>query len=177
MTNEERRLIDGCRVMIVGACAFITFVKEELGRIGFNNIYDVSETDLTIFCRDNGIVIDHIGHGVSPTADAGDIPVIYGFDFIGGAGAIVVFPGDEKYFLEKQDIRLWAAEYLAGYCAFWNVDEGEWLSDALPAIKEGKTSEEAMKTAAHICAGIAANIAVGREVKRYPQFYLSRNLQ
>ena len=35
----------------------------------------------------------------------------------------------------------------------------------------------ALKTAAHICARIAANIAVGREVKHFPRFYLCKNLE
>lgn len=64
------------------------------------------------------------------------------------------------------------SEYMAGYCTFWNVEGYEWLQSALPAIREGKTSEAAMKTAAHICARIAANIAVGRKVKHFPKFYL-----
>lgn len=47
----------------------------------------------------------------------------------------------------------------------------------LPAIREAKTSEAAQRTAAHICAKIAANIAVGRNVKHFPRFYLSKNLK
>ena len=74
-------------------------------------------------------------------------------------------------------MRQWVAEYMLGYCAFWNVEGCDWLHDALPAIKENKTSEAAMKTAAYMCARIAANIAVGRDVKRYPRFYLCRNLE
>lgn len=51
------------------------------------------------------------------------------------------------------------------------------LHDALPKIKENKTSEDTMKTAAYIYARIAANIAVGSKVKHYPCFYLCRNLK
>lgn len=47
---------------------------------------------------------------------------------------------------------------------------------ALPAIRDGKTSEVSLKTATHICARIAANIAVGRKVKHFPRFYLCKNL-
>ena len=53
----------------------------------------------------------------------------------------------------------------------------DWLQSNLPAIREGKTSETAKRTAAHICARIAANIAVGREVKHFPRFYLCKNLE
>ena len=53
----------------------------------------------------------------------------------------------------------------------------EGLQFALPAIRDAKTSELAQRTAAHICARIAANIAVGRDVKHFPRFYLSKNLE
>ncbi len=39
MTNEERLLINECRVMIVGTGDFITYVKNELEQIGFKDIY------------------------------------------------------------------------------------------------------------------------------------------
>ncbi len=172
MTNEERQQINKCRVIIVGKGEFITYIKNELELIGFKAIYNISETEPSNFSHDKGIIIEHIENGIPLSADFTDIPIIFAFDFIEGAGAIVVFPEDEKDFLNKHNIRVWAAEYLSGYCAFWNVGDCDWLHDALSAIKEGKTSMEAQKTAAHICARIAANIAVSRDVKRYPRFYL-----
>ena len=162
--------------MIVGKCDFITYIKEELCKLGFCDIADVAMSEI-INGPDTGILIEYAGNGLSQTSDIGDIPVIYPFDFVDGAGAIVVFPGDDRSWLEKQNVRQWTAEYMSGYCAFWNVEGCDWLHDALPAIKENKTSDVAMKTAAHICARIAANIAVGRDVKRYPRFYLCRNLE
>ena len=162
--------------MIVGKGDFITYIKEELCKLGFCDMADVAMSEI-INGQDTGILIEYIGNGLSQTSDINSIPVIYPFDFVDGAGAIVVFPEDERDWLEKQNVRQWAAEYMSGYCAFWNVEGCDWVHDALPAIKENKTSEAAMKTAAHICARIAANIAVGRDVKRYPHFYLCRNLK
>ncbi len=177
MTNEERLLINECRVRIVGTGDFINYIKNELEQIGFREIYYEAENDSSNLNYDNGIIIEYIDERTPPSTKATDIPTIYGFDFIEGAAAIVVFPEDEKDFLNRPNIRVWAAEYLSGYCAFWNVEDCDWLHDNLPYIKEGKTSKEAQKTAAHICARIAANIAVSRDVKRYPRFYLSRNLK
>ncbi len=177
MTNEERLLIKECRVIIVGEGDFITYVKKELEQIGFKEICNIPEADPSNLSYDKGIIIKHLEERTPLSTKATDIPIIYAFDFIEGAAAIVVFPEDEKDFLNKPTIRLWAAEYLSGYCAFWNVEDCDWLHDILPSIKESKTSMEAQKTAAHICARIAANIAVGRDVKHYPRFYLCRNLK
>ena len=162
--------------MIIGKGDFIAYIKEELCKLGFCDIADVAMSEI-INGQDTGILIEYAGNGLSQTSDIGDIPVIYPFDFVDGAGAIVVFPGDDRSWLEKQNVRQWTAEYMSGYCAFWNVEGCDWLHDALPAIKENNTSETAIKTAAYMCARITANIAVGRDVKRYPRFYLCRNLE
>ena len=176
MTKEEKQFIKDCRIMIVGKDDFITYIKEELRKLDFCKIAEVEIGEI-INGQNNVILIEYTGTGLSQTSDIGDIPVIYPFDFLDGAGAIVVFPEDERNWLGKQNMRQWVAEYMSGYCAFWNVEGCDWLHDALPAIKENKTSEAAMKTAAYMCARIAANIAVGRDVKRYPRFYLCRNLE
>ncbi len=177
MTNEERQLINECRVTIVGMREFIAYVKRELEQIGFNEINVVSATAPLAFTSHAGIIIEHIGDEQPLLSEVINVPIIYAFDFIEGAGAIVVFPDGERDFLNKSDIRVWAAEYLSGYCAFWNIEDSEWLHDTLPSIIDGKMSLDAQKTAARICARIAANIAVSRDVKHYPRFYLSRNLK
>ena len=176
MTNEEKQMIKECRIMIVGKGDFITYIKEELDKLGFGDIADVAISEIINY-QNTGILIEYTGVGHSQSSDMNSIPVIYPFDFVDGAGAIVVFPEDERDWLGKQNMQQWAAEYMSGYCAFWNVEGCDWLHDALPAIKENRTNKDAMKTAAHICARIAANIAVGRDVKRYPHFYLCRNLK
>lgn len=172
MTGEEKELINGCRIMIVGSEIFIGYVQEELNRLGFNEICNVSALKYNYIGETRGILIEFTGNGPSQCSDATEIPTIYPFDFIGGAGAIVLFSGDERKWLEKPNVRLWAAEYMSGYCAFWNISGCEWLHEAIPAIKAGETSDLAQKTAAHLCALIAANIAVGHDVKHYPRFYL-----
>ena len=162
--------------MIIGKGDFITYIKEELRKLDFCKIAEV-EIGGIINGQNNGILIEYTGTGLSRTSDIGDIPVIYPFDFVDGAGAIVVYPGDDRSWLDKQNVRQWAAEYISGYCAFWNVEGCEWLYYALPKIKKNRTSEDALKTAAYICARIAANIAVGKDVKRFPRFYLCRSLE
>ena len=162
--------------MIVGKGDFITYIKKELGKLDFCNIAEVEIGEI-INGKNAGILIEYTGVGLSQAKDINRIPVIYPFDFIDGAGAIVVLPGDDRNWLEKKNVRQWVAEYRSGYCAFWNVEDCDWLHDVLPAIKENNTNEAAIKTAAYMCARIAANIAVGRDVKRYPRFYLCRNLE
>ncbi|MDE6556796.1 MAG: hypothetical protein K2K55_07525 [Duncaniella sp.] len=157
--------------MIVGPEEFIASVKEELRRPSFGNIAVVSAGDI-VDGKNSGIVIEFVGPGHSGSVDIADIPVIYAFDFIAGAGAVVVFPGDNHDWTRKPNLRLWAAEYMAGYCAFWNVDGYDWLHDELPSIRENHTSDAALRTAAWLCARIAANIAVGSDVKRFPRFYI-----
>lgn len=159
--------------MIIGADVFIKYIKEELNKPGFSKISIISDYYGIIDDNESGILIEFTGDGDSKAVSVTDIPVIYPFDFIEGAGVIVVFPEDNKDFLSRKNLRLWAAEYISGYCAFWNVKGSDWLHDALPAIKENKTSDTALRTAAYMCVRIAANIAVGREVKHYPRFYLA----
>lgn len=176
MTNEEKRLIADCRVMIIGALDFIDNVKAELYRSGFKSINIVSGNDVHTEIGTVDMIAEYVDAGRSCIKEKVKIPVIYPFDFVEGAGAIVIMPGDDNELQHKDNLRLWVAEYMAGYCAFWNVEGSEWLQLALPEIREAKTSEAAQRTAAHICAKIAANIAVGRNVKHFPRFYLSKNL-
>ena len=95
--------------MIVGKCDFITYIKEELRKLDFCKIAKVEIGEI-INGQNNGILIECTGTGLSQTSDIGDIPVIYPFDFVDGAGAIVVFPEDERDWLGKQNMRQWAAE-------------------------------------------------------------------
>lgn len=174
MTSEEKRLIADCRIMIIGASDFIDYVKAELYRSGFKSINIVSGNDANTGIETVDMVAEYSGEVSTHVKGNAAIPIIYPFDFVDGAGAIVVMPGDDNELHGKANARLWAAEYMAGYCAFWNMEGCDWLQSVLPQIREGKTSEEAQRTAAHICARIAVNIAVGREVKHFPRFYLYR---
>ncbi|MDE6795131.1 MAG: hypothetical protein K2J63_07475 [Muribaculaceae bacterium] len=176
MTNEKNQLIKECRIMIVGKDEFIVYIKEELCKLGFCDIVVGAMSEI-INEQNDGILIEYTRDGAAESGNMSDIPMIYPFDFVDGAGAIVLFPGDDRSWLGKQDMRQWAADYMSGYCAFWNVEGCDWLYDAMPLIKGNITSDAAMKTVAYICARIAANIAVGRDVKRYPRFYLCRNLE
>lgn len=176
MTSEEKSLIADCRVMIIGASNFIDYVKAELYRSCFKSINIVSGNDVHTEIGPVDMVAEYAGEACTHVKGNAAIPIIYPFDFVEGAGAIVIMPGDDNELQHKDNLRLWAAEYMAGYCAFWNIEGCEWLQFALPEIREAKMSEAAQRTAAHICAKIAANIAVGRNVKHFPRFYLCKNL-
>lgn len=177
MTREEKRLITDCRIMVIGVSDFIDCVKAELIKSGFKSISIISTSERKPDMSFTDMVAEYVGAKRSCIEEEVMMPVIYPFDFVIGAGAIVIMPGDKNDLQNKDNLRMWAAEYMAGYCAFWNIEGCEWLQFALPEIREAKTSEAAQRTAAHICAKIAANIAVGREVKHFPRFYLCQNLE
>ena len=177
MTSEEKSMIADCRIMVIGATNFIDRVKAELDKSGFKSINFVLGNDVHTEIGLVDIVAEYTGESYTHVKGNAAIPIIYPFDFVEGAGAIVIMPDDDNELQHKDNLRLWAAEYMAGYCDFWNMEGCDWLHSALPKIREGKTSEAAQRTAAHICARIAANIAVGRNVKHFPRFYLSKNLE
>ena len=177
MTSEERRRIAGCRIAVVGAGEFIDSIKAELRQLGFESIQIISSSNKQPAISNFDVIAENVNEGSSCMSQETDIPLILPFDFVNGAGVIVVMPDDERDIICKPDLRQWAATYMAGYCAFWNVEGCEWLRDSLPDIKNGVTSGASLKTAAYICARIAANIAVGREVKHFPRFYLCKNLE
>lgn len=177
MTSEEKRLIADCRIKVIGATNFIDCAKAELIKSGFMSISINSTLEQQSNMNSTDIVAEYVGEMRSYIKEGIKIPIIYLFDFVEGAGVIVIMPGDDNELLRKDNVRLWAAEYMTGYCAFWNVEGCDWLQTALPEIREGETNEAAMKTAAHICAKIAANIAVERNVKHFPKFYLCKNLE
>lgn len=176
MTSEEKQLIADCRVMVIGASDFIDCVKAELNMSGFKTVNIVSGNDGRTGIGAVDMIAEYMGEAGSCVNDNITIPIIYPFDFVEGAGAIVIMPGDDSELLRKNNVRLWAAEYMTGYCAFWNVEGCDWLQLSLPAIQRGETSVSALRTAAYMCARIAANIAVGRDVKKFPRFYVCRNL-
>ena len=177
MTSEEKRLIKDCRIAVIVAIEFIDSIKAELKQLGFGTIQIISRSDEMPMPSNVDVIAESVNEGSSCFSKDVTIPIILPFDFVNGAGAIVVMPDDDREILDKPDLRLWAANYMAGYCAFWNVEGCEWLRDSLSDIKNGVTSSAALDTAARICARIAANIAVGREVKHFPRFYLCKNLE
>ena len=177
MTSEERRRIAGCRIAVVGAGEFIDSIKAELRQLGFESIQIISRSDEMPMPSNVDVIAESVNEDSSCFSKDVTIPIILPFDFVNGAGAIVVMPDDDRDILNKPNLRQWAANYIVGYCAFWNVEGCDWLRDSLSDIRNSVTSSAALKTAAHICARITANIAVGREVKHFPRFYLCKNLE
>ncbi len=172
MTSEEKR-----RIAVIGTIEFIDSIKAELKQLGFESIQIISPSDEMPMPGKVDIIAENVNEGSSCRSKDAIIPLILPFDFVSGAGAIVVMPGEGRDLLNKPNLRQWAANYMVGYCAFWNVEGCNWLRDSLPVIRNGVTSNAALKIAAHICARIVANIAVGREVKHFPRFYLCKNLE
>ena len=177
MTTEEKRLIKDCSIAVIGEIEFLDNIKAELKQLGFESIQIISRSDEMLLPSNVNVIAESVNEGGSFLSKDLTIPLILPFDFVNGAGAIVIMPSDERELLKKPKLRQWAANYIAGYCAFWNVEGCEWLRASLNDIQKGVTSSAAIKTAAHICARIVANIAVGRDVKRFPRFYLCRNLE
>ncbi|MDE6649833.1 MAG: hypothetical protein K2K45_07880 [Muribaculaceae bacterium] len=176
MTEREKRHIQSCRVLIVGPDEFVCVVRHDLKNLGFREVIIGSVSMLNPDKNVADIIIHYIGSGPLLTGKDNCIPTIYPFDFIKGAGVIVLFPEDDRESFCSPDIRLWSAEYMAGYCTFWNIGDLDWLLESLPLIREDKTSYQGVKTAAYMSARIVANIAVGRHVKHYPRFYLTKNI-
>ena len=102
---------------------------------------------------------------------------IYAFDFINGAGAVVVSPEDVSELEEKPDLRKWMVYYTAGYCAFWQIENWEWLYEAVDRVVNGELSDSGIKTAKYMCDKLKEEINAGREVDRFPKFYLCKNLK
>lgn len=170
MTDDEKNKIENCRIMIVGNGDFADAVKTALLKVGFHHIY------METLMETADMAIDLAMNGTSAKMDC-ILPVVYPFDFIEGGAVMVALPGDKLEFEKQGNLRLSAAKYMSGYCSFWNVDNSEWLGVVLPRIEQGEHSATGQKTAACICARVLANIAVGRDVKHFPRFYLSKNLE
>ena len=177
MTNEEKRLIADCRIAVIGAIEFIDSIKAELQQLGFESIQIISPSDEMPMLNNVDVIAESVNEVSACLSEDVTIPLILPFDFVNGAGTIVVMPDDDRDLLYKPHLRQWAANYMVGYCAFWNVEGCDWLRNALADIEKGTTNYVASKTAVHMCARIAANIAVGREIKHFPQFYLCKNLE
>lgn len=177
MTSEEKRLIADCRIAVTGTTEFIDSINAELQQLGFEYIQIISTSDEMPMPSNVDVIAENVNHGSSCLSEDVTIPLILPFDFVNGAGAIVVMPDDDRDILNKPNLRQWAANYMVGYCAFWNVEGCDWLRDSLSDIRNGVTSSAALKTVAHMCARIVANFAVGREVKHFPRFYLCKNLE
>lgn len=175
MTKDEKRKIESFRVAIISTGILADHVKLEMENLGFTHIHICDWHDMTALRSYGAIIIDVDTLGFKQPGY--DIPVIYPFDFIEGGAVIVMEKGEDQDMAKCGNPRLWAARYISGYCAFWNIVGNDWLHMSMGKIADGKTNDDALKTSAYICAKIVANMAVGHEVKRFPRFYLCRNLQ
>lgn len=174
MTPEEKQMIKNCRVLILGYGNFAELITSELLKIGFVRI---EKSCLTEDESDYDIVIIIADSDPADRQSCPNLPQIYPFDFIEGAAAIVVLPGDSMKIPDDVDLRVWTAKYMSGYSVFWNTANCDWLWQSLRKIEGGEGSEKAQRTAAKMCTCVSANIAMERDVKHFPRFYLIRNLE
>ena len=114
MTTDEKRLIADCRIMVIGASDFIDNVNAELIKSGFSSITIVSSLQAQPDLASADMVAECVGEGRDCIKEELMIPIIYPFDFVDGAAAIVIMPGDDNELQRKDNMRLWAAEYMAG---------------------------------------------------------------
>lgn len=177
MTSEKKCRIADCQIAVIGTIKSIDCIKAELKQPGFKHIHIISPSDEMTMPGKVDIIVENVNEGSSCRSKDAIIPLILPFDFVNGAGAIVVMPGEGRDLLNKPNLRQWAANYMVGYCAFWNVEGCNWLRNSLTDIENCVTDDTANKTAAYMCARIAANIAVGREIKHFPRFYQCKNLE
>lgn len=169
MTTNCKNGIERCRIMIVGERDFANIINSYLIEAGFRDINVVDDltdsADIIVDLTVNGQALSYLGK----------VPIVYPFDFINGGATIVLFPGNNTEAMVDGNMRLIAAKYISGYCAFWNISDSDWLLEVLPNIERGEKSLAAQETAARLCAGVVANIALDLDVKSFPRFYLTRN--
>ncbi len=96
MTNEEKSLIADCRIMAIGVPDFIDCVKTELHKSGFRSINIVLGNDGPTATGTVDMIAEYMGEACTHVKGNVAIPIIYPFDFVDGAGAIVVMPGDDN---------------------------------------------------------------------------------
>lgn len=96
MTSEEKCLIVDCRILAIDATDFKDKVKTELIKSGFMSINIVLSSDGQTGIGTVDMVIEYVGEVYDSIKEEVKIPIIYPFDFVEGAGAIVIMPGDDN---------------------------------------------------------------------------------
>ncbi len=181
MTNEEREAIRRYNIFISGTPEFEENLENELRKIGFTDIHQLpSEIENSISdeaCIFIKLVFDDKGIILKNIRQNNNHALIYLFDFIEGAGAIVLFSHNFEDLIIDKNTRYDMAKYISGYNAFWNIETNSWLTKVLDKISHGSKNDDTLKTAAYLGAKIAANIATGRDVKIYPRFYLLNSVK
>lgn len=119
MTSEEKRRIAECRIAVIGTIEFIGSVKTELQQLGFESIQIITPSDEMPTPSNIDIIVESVNEGSSCLSKDATIPLIFPFDFVNGAGAIVVMPEDERDMLCNQTFgnrrqHIWQVIVLSG---------------------------------------------------------------
>ena len=179
MTSKERNQIHSCHILIIGTSLFINEISLALKQLGFKHLTVLTDKYAGPVPYAANIIIKFVDSASDESKIDDDeirgIPLIYSFDFVYGVGVIVFLPDDNRDILNRGKVRLGAAEYIAGYCAFWNIKGYGWLHEAIPEIRIDRKNELTGKMAAKLCARLAAELAEGREIRHFPRFYMVRN--
>lgn len=175
MTAEDRDAVEKYYIYISGTSEFLELLKQELSEIGFLDIREISDNE--IYEDDKNSISIELVYGNEITTKIFHLfdnchALIFLYDFITGAGAVVLFPGSFPDLIPNELSRHALAKYISGYCAFWNMENNNLSTETLKEICSDKRNNNSMKLAAELGAKIAANIATCRKVKSYPRFYL-----
>lgn len=110
-----------------------------------------------------------------------NIPVLHPYN-LGWAGCVFVVNKEgihlDTFHAKSEGFEAHFASYVAKYLRHWN-DRKEWLEEVLDAYakEQERISPPQLSVASWITAGMCTNIlfnlAIGREVKVFPEFYLS----
>ena len=101
MTSEKKCRIADCQIAVIGTIKSIDCIKAELKQPGFKHIHIISPSDEMTMPGKVDIIVENVNEGNSCLSKDATIPLILSFDFVNGAGAIVVMPYDEKDMLRK----------------------------------------------------------------------------
>jgi molybdopterin/thiamine biosynthesis adenylyltransferase len=165
------------RLKLINPSACLHFVNEYISRDNVNQI--VENHDIAInaldFKSDIPFVFDEC-------CRQHKIPVLHPYNLGWGGFVTVVKPDTPPLSsLTKgdfTDFELKMADYVCGYSAFWNIPENRWINRIVEAYR---TEQETLSPpqlsigswlAAGICTKVIVDLALGREVKTYPKFYL-----
>lgn len=105
MTSEEKRLIADCRIMVIGISDFINCVIAELDKSGFRSMNIVSVSNGKTITDSIDMIAEYAGYESACGSANAAIPIMYPFDFVKGAGAIVIIPGDDNELQSKDNTR------------------------------------------------------------------------
>lgn len=167
----------GKRLKRINPQAEIHIVKEFINNDNIDKI--ISEGDIAINALD---FTSNIPFLFDKKCSERGLYVLHPYN-LGWAGMLTIirpdgYPISELSNGEYKEFELKVAEYVSRYSTFWNIKK-EWLENVIKQYKKekGQLPPPQLSVASWIIAGHCVNamfnIATGRSVKCFPQFYMS----